>query len=386
MTKDAALRDKMKAKIRRAKERAKSELSPDGWGEHGYAYCRSEWSGEDVEDGIQRIHQDEVSEAEFVERFERPGLPVLIQGCMDAKKTKEHWSCENMLRKYGDLRFKVGEDDDGYQVKMRLKYFFMYMEEQRDDCPLYIFDHFGDHPKKKALLKEFDVPKYFRDDLFGLVGEDRRPPYRWIVLGPERSGSGIHIDPLGTSAWNALLYGHKRWAIWPPRVPKTAVGPKPGIDRGGISWFMHVHPETKKSSWPSTVGPPIEFIQRPGETVFIPGGWHHTVLNLDDTVAVTQNFCSKSNFRLVWPRMARSRPKLSKKFLKEIEAKEPELFELSKSIDIHAPDELPPDSSSDSSSSSSSSSSEEGGREEARLGPRGERAKKRRKTASSLRA
>jgi hypothetical protein len=45
-----------------------------------------------------------------------------------------------------------------------------------------------------------------------------------------------------------------------------------------------VHPETKKSSWPSTVGPPIEVIQQPGETIFIPGGWHHTVLNLDDTV------------------------------------------------------------------------------------------------------
>lgn len=67
-------------------------------------------------------------------------------------------------------------------------------------------------------------------DLFSLVGERRRPPYRWMLLGPKRSGTCVHTDPLATSAWNTVVHGKKLWVLFPPGTPKAVVKAKQQVD------------------------------------------------------------------------------------------------------------------------------------------------------------
>ena len=83
------------------------------------------------------------------------------------------------------------------------------------------------------------------------------------------------------------------------------------------------------------------------------GGYWHVVLNMDFTIAVTQNFCSSVNFSAVWTRIIRSRPKMSKKFLERLKRRRPDLARLTEKIDTTI--DVGPRSDTSSSSSSSSS-------------------------------
>jgi len=118
-----------------------------------------------------------------------------------------------------------------------------------------------------ALAGDFAVPPYFAADLFSVLGA-RRPDWRWLIIGPDRSGSSFHVDPnrfpaappvprralsvprrahaplataqprrppaphrgraprrRSTGAWNAVISGRKKWVMFPPHATPPGVAP-----------------------------------------------------------------------------------------------------------------------------------------------------------------
>lgn len=301
------------------------------------------------------VHLDakNLSKDEFQRCYESKCIPCVIDNLpsgFDDCEFVGKWSAVDKwtLDRFdeSDIRarmFKCGEDDDGRKIKIKLKHFLRYLHNNKDDSPLYVFDSsFEDDKQAKNLLSDYRVPSYFRDDLFRLVSESRRPPYRWILIGPERSGSTLHQDPLATNAWNTLLSGKKRWVLFPPHVPKSIAKGRGLIgkdeDDEASHYFMNILPRIKRKADAMKDCEEYrdfacyEFTQHAGETVFVPHDWWHAVVNLTDTVGVTQNYGSPRNFEAVWRKTRSSRKRMAWKLLCQLDHHYPELADQARAM------------------------------------------------------
>lgn len=289
-------------------------------------------------DYILRLHCNSLNQKQFVERFELTRRPVIIRGLTDSWPAKVNWSFENLCRRYGNVRFKCGEDDDGRTLRVKLKHFIAYAMHQKDDSPLYIFDgSYEERKNMRELSKDYDVPTYFKNSLWKYVDREDRPPDRWFLIGPARSGTTVHKDPLGTSAWNTVLTGRKRWVVFNPKTPKSVVKGTKYLNRGdddeAVSYFSNILPKIRAENTTREGMEMYEFIQYPGETIFVPGGWWHAVYNMDDTVAVTHNFVDSINFVDVWRKTRTGRFKIARQWLRDLGVDYPGLVKVANDID-----------------------------------------------------
>lgn len=324
--------------VNTAKRKIRSELSLEDWQKYGFGRRRAhefEALAFAADTAVPREKHGELSVEEFWEKYEKPGRPCLIYGVPQ----QEGWACErwrwdDFFKRFGQSHFKVGKDDHGQTVRLRADYFEQYTRTQQDDSPVYLFDNHFRH-EKKAILQDYHVPSYFPDDYMSFC-EDDRPPYRWVGVGPPRSGTIMHQDPLCTSAWNTLLLGRKLWLLLAPDTPKRVAKGKdvmqPEDDDEACNHFLDLLPRKRARQDPDFQ--PILCVQHPGETIFVPGNWWHCVVNLDDTIAVTQNYVGRHNFPQVWRSCRVERPCWSHRWLRCMEAKCPDLAAWAKRLNV----------------------------------------------------
>ncbi len=196
------------------------------------------------------------------------------------------------------------------------------------------------------LFDSLKPGRYFSEDLFQILG-DKKPFFRWLVIGPPRSGSSFHVDPSRTSAWNALLRGRKRWVLYPPGC--TPPGVRVGVARDGgekynsptpLKWLLKHYPAARACL--TCAQAPLEVTQEAGELIYVPSGWWHMVLNLEETIAVTQNFANTTNFEHVWADLQKCKSRLIAPLMERLLPFRPDLFarvgvSLPADVSVHTP-------------------------------------------------
>ncbi|KAJ3093418.1 hypothetical protein HK100_006620 [Physocladia obscura] len=241
-----------------------------------------------------------LSLADFVKEFDQPAIPVILSDVVPNWPAYTKWSMPYLKATVGDVVFRAESVDlpfNSYATYAERcnnnncsNYFF-------EEAPLYLFDkHFAE---RTNLSDDFSVPPYFSQDLFKLLGQNERPDYRWIIIGPARSGSTFHLDPNSTSAWNAVITGAKKWILFPPNcVPPGVFPSKDGSEVvtpiSLAEWFLNHYDDIQ-----SCPVKPIECVCRAGEILYVPRGWWHCVMNLEESIAITQNFVNECNLEQV---------------------------------------------------------------------------------------
>lgn len=232
---------------------------------------------------VPREQLSKLTRVAFANTYENNGPPCVIDGCATLFENVPA-SIAELRQLYGETNFRVS---DTHGAMVGLDVWYQYAATTDDDAPFAIYD------AEFADLEGFayEVPRFLSGDAFSKADVDERPPWRWLLLGGPRSGTGVHVDPLYTHAWVYLVQGLKRWIFLPSNLPpeklrELGVG-EPQLP--SAQWFAKYRDAA--SSLPGTV----ELVQRPGELVYVPAGRPHAVLNLEWSYALTHNYAVLSD-------------------------------------------------------------------------------------------
>lgn len=204
--------------------------------------------------------------------------PVLVRNATSVhvmKRLHQLWQRNKFVNEYGNLVFKevklpYVESSSSSTTSLRdflgrMKQFHEYTHLSIDTVtnPSTIFETI---PHDSPLLKEFSSPAVLDENITHIS-----PLKFQFYVGPPLSGVPIHFH---RSSWDVLIYGQKRWFLYPP---DRAFYSKEHV----LEWWRDSYQESPDA---------LECVQYPGDLVFIPDMWGNGFINLREGVGIASEF------------------------------------------------------------------------------------------------
>mmetsp|Transcript_2873 Transcript_2873/g.5392 ORF Transcript_2873/g.5392 Transcript_2873/m.5392 type:complete len:340 (+) Transcript_2873:1376-2395(+) len=266
-------------------------------------------------DKVERIPCD-ISHQDFQERFESKRKPVVLVGCDHGWKARDLWSAHNIASTVHNTsiwRALLLEDSD-----WNGKTPWNMILDARDKHELfYVFDNL-DSPHGQKVANHYETPHMFKRDMFQNLTSFPPPDYgsmRWWAFGSPYSGTFPHSDPFQTDAWNTVVRGMKWWILFPSPADHEGISQSvddsnlmelecnqecSSADHSILDYYTTILSNSKERYG---IGKLKHIFIKSGETLYIPAGIPHSVLNLVETVAITANYASFHNWKSIWETM-----------------------------------------------------------------------------------
>ncbi len=238
---------------------------------------------------------------EFVERYVSTNQPVVVDG---VGFDPDRWTPAAMSADLGDLSALVYgtlfELDDVQTLDDYLQDWFGLPETPDEEVPYVRWYNqlrdvefaWGDEAFRRRANAWTAPPCLPYDELLlpvsaTGVGVDPvvdRFPYRGMLVAARGARTRNHRDPFFSDAVVCMFHGRKEAALYRPDRAAELRADDTGSSFGG---FVDVRdPATGEL----TVEPDLHGVVGPGQMIYIPHGWLHDVVAVEDSVSVTWNF------------------------------------------------------------------------------------------------
>jgi len=249
---------------------------------------------------------------EFVERWLAPARPVVVRGLSFDRSA---WTAEGLRARAGSLPTLVyGSLFDLEDVATLDDYLDDWFADGGSLGSLPPLDPGEDVPYVRWYNRLRDVEAAWGDDalarmadtwaapaclprsglLLPVGGGDPvvdRFPYRGLLVAARGARTRLHRDPFGTDAVVAQFAGVKEAVLYEPgRASELHLGG----DATSFGGFLDVRGD---GSGGLAAEPDLAGQVRPGDLIYIPRGWLHDVLVLEDSLSVTWNFVHEAGSR-----------------------------------------------------------------------------------------
>lgn len=208
----------------------------------------------------------------------RTSRPVVLAGAANALPAVGLWTFEHFVDRHGDLPLAVQHFRDRRRLadvevhEMRLR---DYVARVRSDTETGL--HFSGHRpfvREPSLLREVGIP--------GLIERllDEQP---WLFLSPREAVTPLHHD-LCHNLY-VQLSGRKRFVLFAPDQRRFLHAPS-RLSRNYWTSPVDVDAPDEPSTPRARHATPAACELEPGDMLFIPSGYWHSVRTLEESVAV----------------------------------------------------------------------------------------------------